>query len=101
MNHRVLALLLTLAVVVAGAASMAGQAPAARSKTAAADAWTPPLGPDGHPDLQGVWLNNSATPLERPKALEGRSSLTDEEVAELRRRFRSPRTVIRICRASG
>jgi hypothetical protein len=45
-----------------------------------------PLGPDGHPDLQGIWLNNSATPLERPKALEGRSSLTDEEVAELRRR---------------
>ena len=30
--------------------------------------------------------NNSATPLERPKALEGRPSLTDEEVAELRRR---------------
>src|SRR4029453_965741 len=50
------------------------------------DAWTPPLGPDGHPDLQGVWLNNSATPLERPKALEGRQSLTDDEVAELRRR---------------
>ena len=43
-------------------------------------------GPDGHPDLQGVWLNNSATPLERPKALEGRQSLTDEEVAELRKR---------------
>ena len=31
-------------------------------------------------------LNNSATPLERPKALEGRESLTDDEVAELRRR---------------
>src|SRR5262249_30699848 len=29
---------------------------------------------------------NSATPLERPKALEGRQSLTEEEVAELRRR---------------
>jgi hypothetical protein len=41
---------------------------------------------DGRPDLQGVWLNNSATPLERPKLLEGRTSLTDEEVAELRRR---------------
>jgi hypothetical protein len=33
-----------------------------------------------------VWLNNSATPLERPKALEGRQLLTDDEVAELRRR---------------
>src|SRR3954451_16531292 len=49
-------------------------------------AWTAPAGPDGHPDLQGVWLNNSATPLERPKALEGRATLTDGEVAELRRR---------------
>jgi hypothetical protein len=33
-----------------------------------------------------VWLNRSATPLERPKALEGRASLTDEEVEQLRRR---------------
>jgi hypothetical protein len=48
--------------------------------------WTPPLGPDGHPDLQGTWLNNSATPLERPPALAGRSTLTDEEVAALRQR---------------
>ena len=31
----------------------------------------PPRTPDGQPDLQGVWLNASATPLERPKALEG------------------------------
>ena len=41
---------------------------------------------DGHPDLQGNWLNNSATPFERPKELEGRQSLTDEEVTELNRR---------------
>ena len=52
----------------------------------AAQTWRPPLLPDGHPDLQGVWLNNSATPLERPKALEGRLSLTDGEVAELTKR---------------
>jgi hypothetical protein len=77
MTRRFLAASVTLAVIVAGSASPAGQT---------APAWTPPLGPDGHPDLQGVWLNNSATPLERPKALEGRQSLTDEEVAELRRR---------------
>src|SRR3954453_20614172 len=49
-------------------------------------AWAAPQGADGHPDLQGVWLNNSATPLERPKALGGRAALTDDEVAELRRR---------------
>jgi hypothetical protein len=42
--------------------------------------------PWGDPDLQGVWQNNSATPLERPKELEGRPFLTDEEVAELKKR---------------
>jgi len=75
MNRALLPWLATFATLVMGAASLAGQTH-----------WTPPLGPDGHPDLQGVWLNNSATPLERPKALEGRQSLTDDEVNELRKR---------------
>ncbi len=67
-----------------GGQSPAGGAKAA--KTAATKTWTPPLTPYGQPDLQGVWLNNSATPLERPKALEGRQFLTDDEVAELKKR---------------
>src|ERR1700730_10901398 len=48
--------------------------------------WVAPLTADGHPDLQGVWMNDSATPLERPKGLEGRALLSDAEVAELQRR---------------
>jgi hypothetical protein len=48
--------------------------------------WTAPLAGDGHPDLQGNWLSKSATPLERPKQLEGRQFLTDDEVTELRNR---------------
>jgi len=46
----------------------------------------PPLTPDGHPDFQGIWVNNSATPLERPAALKDKPTLTDDEVAELKNR---------------
>jgi hypothetical protein len=48
--------------------------------------WTPPRNAFGHPDLEGVWLSNSATPLERPPQLAGRERLTDAELAEFKRR---------------
>src|SRR5271170_1620250 len=41
---------------------------------------------DGQPDLQGVWSNNNATPLERPKELAGRPFLTEKEVAALKKK---------------
>ena len=68
-----------------GPLQVAGQTPA-KAATKAGKTWTAPRTPDGQPDLQGVWLSNTATPLERPKALEGRARLTDAEVAEFRRR---------------
>jgi len=37
--------------------------------------------PWGHPDLQGVWNNNTVVPLERPDNVESKVFLTDEEVA--------------------
>ena len=41
---------------------------------------------DGHPDLQGIWANDSATSLERPDGFEGKAELTDEEFAALKTR---------------
>lgn len=67
---------LSVLVILVGPVSVGGQTPA----------WAPPLTPDGKPDLQGVWWNISATPLERPPQLAGRPLLTDEEVAELKKR---------------
>jgi hypothetical protein len=64
--------------------AVAGQTPAGTK--AFGKSWTPSLTPDGQPDLQGVWLDSSATPLQRPKELEGRQFLTDAEVAELKQR---------------
>jgi hypothetical protein len=57
---------------------------AAQNAAGAAKQYKAPRTVDGQPDLQGVWGNNDATPLERPKELEGRTTLTDAEVASLR-----------------
>ena len=85
MRHRSLALLGALVTVASGLAPdrAGGQTPGSGARTA--KPWTSPRMPDGKPDLQGIWLNNDATPLERPKALEGKRLLSDEEVARLKK----------------
>jgi len=81
--------LLRLAVVVSVvlgawlvAAVGARQAPAAAPPAAAA--WSVPRLPDGTPDLQGVWGNNSVTPMTRPRQWKDKASLTEAELDELK-----------------
>jgi hypothetical protein len=45
-----------------------------------------PRTPDGHPDFQGFWENNIATPLQRPKEIADRATLTDAEVEKMRQK---------------
>jgi hypothetical protein len=45
--------------------------------------WKVPRTPDGHPDLQGTYGNNSITPLERPKELANKPLVSDAEFAEM------------------
>jgi hypothetical protein len=62
---------------------------AAAAKTPhAAKAWAPPLTPDGQPDLQGVWTNNTVTPMERPKELAGKEFYTEAELKDLQKQER-------------
>jgi len=75
--------LLATPVLLAGcSASTAGPNPAARTSTDATRASTSARTPWGDPDLQGVWRYEATMPLERPAALAGKATLTDEEVAK-------------------
>jgi hypothetical protein len=52
---------------VAIALAVAALVPTLAQGQKAAKPWSMPKTPDGVPDLQGYWTNNSYTPLERPK----------------------------------
>jgi hypothetical protein len=50
--------------------------------------WSPPLTPDGHPDLQGYWTNITITPLERPNDLGAKAFFTPQEALQYEKKFR-------------
>jgi len=53
------------------------------SAAAVAEAYKAPRLADGTPDLQGVWTNATATPMERPIEFGNRRAFTQEEAAAI------------------
>ncbi len=43
--------------------------------------------PDGQPDLQGLWTNDTITPMERPASMEGKQFLSADEIAVMESRI--------------
>lgn len=64
-------------------ASLAAQS-AGTTSGAAPAGWQVSRTSDGRPDLQGVWGNNSVTPMTRPTQWKDKAALTDAEVEELK-----------------
>ena len=77
MSSRALLLSVLCATGAPGVVSTA----AAQSRASNAGQWEVPRTPDGHPDLQGNWTNQTMTPIQRR---EGQGPVyTPEEVAEI------------------
>jgi hypothetical protein len=82
MRTQLFASMLALAVAVAPANAQTANPKASAKAPAAAKAaaYKAPRTPDGVPDLQGVYSNSSAVPLERPANLGAKEFYTDAEV---------------------
>jgi hypothetical protein len=76
MNYR--SLLFACVLALTFTAFMPAQTSAKQAKS---KSWAVPRTPDGKPDLQGVWTNATITPLERPRDLANKPTMTDAEAA--------------------
>src|SRR5258708_19530055 len=82
-HHLLFAVFPVACGVAAGSLTLAAQAPAHDPAPSVTQQRALARTPDGHPDFQGVWANNTVTPLQRPKQWEGKERLTDAEIADL------------------
>src|ERR1700682_4810325 len=83
MTHRIPVAASILATLIAAVMPAAAQTqPLAAKPAATSKTWAPPKTAEGVPDLQGVWTNATATPLERPQNLGAKEFYTAEEAAQ-------------------
>ena len=73
---------LAVAIVALMVPLVAAAPAAAQSGAGSPEAYRTPW---GHPDLQGIWSSSGATPMERPAEFQDRATLSNEEVAQIRR----------------
>ena len=91
-------LVVVAAVSAAEVATLAQNRGASTRNARAGSTYTAPRTVDRQPDLQGVWANNAGTPLERPKVVADKATLTDEELTAVQsRRPRSATSVVTPC----
>ncbi len=64
----------------------------AQSSEQARESWVNGRTSDGQPDLQGVWLNATITPMERPASLSDKAFLSSDEIAAMEARTAASRT---------
>ena len=74
--------ILVLLCLVTAVQGLFAPATAQQSQSRATADWVVPRTPDGHPDFQGTWTNETITPFERPQDQES-PILTFEEVQQL------------------
>ena len=76
--------LVTVAALLASIPLVAqqGRGLSTKAATSTSKSWTPPRTADGQPDLEGVWINSTLTPLERPAQFAGKPFLTEQEAAD-------------------
>jgi hypothetical protein len=87
MRQSVVTLVVILATIPANAQAPNHAERSGKARTAPTSA--PLRTPDGHPDLQGVWTNDTYTPLERPKQFAGKAYFDASEQAAFEAAVRS------------
>jgi hypothetical protein len=76
------ALLVAIGLVTATLTAQSGKLPPG-AMYGADPSYKVPRTADGHPDLQGVWSNNSVTPMTRPTQWKDKALITDQELKKL------------------